>query len=73
MLLLLHTLLNPAQEPEHPLAPPQEQGGGGGLALRNKGPATAVQSAPWRWVPFTPVAATRPRKKRQADVLLLGG
>lgn len=72
MLLLLRTLLDPAAEPEQPPAPPQAQGGGG-LALRNKGPATIVQSAPWRWVSFTPVAATRPRKKRQADVLLLGG
>ena len=28
--------------------------------------------APWHWVPFHPVPARRPRKKRNAAILFLG-
>jgi len=66
MLLLLQSLLAPATPP--PSEPERlAQGGVGTIPLRKPG-----HTAPWHWVPFRPVAAKRPRKKRQGDLLFLG-
>lgn len=42
-----------------PIQPQQPAGGGTSLGV------------PFRWVPFHPIIKTRPRKKRQADIVLL--
>lgn len=43
------------------IMPPASTGGG----------TTRPIGKPWQWVPFHPVPARRPRKRRDADVLFL--
>jgi hypothetical protein len=68
MLLLFRTLLQQVAPPEPP-APPTTAGSAGPIKLRRP---PAPQNAPWKWVPFTPVAPKRPRKKRKAELMFLG-
>jgi hypothetical protein len=70
MLLLFRSLLEAVAPPEPP-EPPATQGGGVMVPRKKWQHMHPMQSAPWHWVPFHPVARKRPRKKRDADLLLL--